>query len=146
MLLNLQVCCLGAVGFTCWMVEAAIAGYWAATSHDRSDIIDKPNVVWNAATFTVRGLTTAFLMGLFMKVNARALPIQNPNRTINHVLVPIVMLGILSAFCESLIDQYFGPLDKRIRFVSSLICNERGKRSQKVVITHSFSKINLFTC
>lgn len=108
---------MGAAGVTCWLVKAAIAGFWAATAHDRSDIDDPSYMVWDTAKFTVLGLSTAFFMGLFMKVNARAFPIQNPTNTTNHVLVPVVMFGILSVFFESLTDQYVGPLDKRIRSV-----------------------------
>ena len=99
------------------MVKSAIVGYWAATAHDWNDIahLGQAFMIWDTAKYTVRGLTTLFLMGLFMKINARALPIQNPNRTINHFLVPVIMLGILSVFIDSLIDQYFGPVDSIIK-------------------------------
>ena len=92
-------------------------GYWAATAHDRGDIADPSYMAWDAAKFTVRGLTTAFLMFLFMKVNSRALPLNNPTERINHFLVPVVMLGIFSVFLETLIDQYVGPVDMTLRFV-----------------------------
>ena len=97
------------------MVKAAIAGYWAATVHDRRDIEDPPYMAWDAARFTVRSVTTVFLMYLFMKVNARALPEQNPDVTENHFLVPVIILGIFSVFGETLIDQYVGPLDGTLR-------------------------------
>ena len=109
-----QVCCMGAVGFTCWLIKAAIACYWAATAHDRKDIGE--DIGWDAAKFVVRSVTTAFLMGLFMQVNARAFPLKNLNRKVNYLLVPAVMLGIISVFLESLIDQYFG-LGATFRFV-----------------------------
>ena len=104
---------MGAVGFICWMVKAAIVAYWAATAHDRNDVADP----WAAAKFIVRGLTTAFIMFLFMKVNVRALPRKNPTERINHFLVPVVMLGIFSVFLETLIDQYVGSVDSTLRFV-----------------------------
>ena len=108
---------MGAVGFTCWLIKAAIACYWAATALERSDIGEDPSYVrWDAAKFVVRSVTTAFLMGLFMQVNARAFPSKNPTRRVNYLLVPAVMLGIISVFLESLIDQYFG-LDAIFRFV-----------------------------
>lgn len=108
---------MGAVGFTCWLIKAAIACYWAATAHDRSDIGGDPSHIrWDAAKFVVRTVTTAFLMGLFMQVNARAFPLKNPTRRVNYLLVPAVMLGIISVFLETLIDQYLG-LDATIRFV-----------------------------
>ena len=100
---------MGAVGFTCWMMKAVLACFWAATVDGRSDVgEDKSYIGWDAAKFIVRCVATAFLMGLFMKVNARAFPLKNPDMKINHVLVPIIMLGILSVFAESLIDQYLG--------------------------------------
>ena len=106
---------MGAVGFTCWLIKAAIACYWAATAHYRRDV--KPSQIgWDAPKFVVRCVTTAFLMVLFMQVNARAFPLKNPNKTINYLLVPALMLGIISVFLESLIDQYLG-LDKQFRFV-----------------------------
>lgn len=96
------------------MIKAAIACYWAATANDRSDI--GKDVRWDAAKFVVRSITTAFLMGLFMQVNARAFPLKNPTRRVNYLFVPAVMLGIISVFLETLIDQYLG-LDATIRFV-----------------------------
>ena len=104
---------MGAVGLTCWLIKAAIACYWAAT---RRDIDDPSYIDWDAAKFVVRCVTTVFLMGLFMQVNARAFPIQNPNRTGNFLLVPALMLGIISVFFDSLIDQYLG-LDATFRLV-----------------------------
>ena len=105
---------MGAVGFTCWLIKAAIACYWAATRHERGDIGDDVN--WDAAKFVVRCVTTVFLMGLFMQVNAKAFPLKNPNKTINYLLVPALMLEIFSVFLGSLIDQYLG-LDAVIRLV-----------------------------
>ena len=108
---------MGAVGFTCWLIKAAIACYWAATIHERHDIGDDPSYIgWEAPKFVVRCVTTAFLMGLFMQVNTRAFPSKNPNKTVNYLLVPALVLGIISVFLESLIDQYLG-LDKIFRFV-----------------------------
>ena len=119
---------MGAVGFTCWLIKAAIACYWAAKRHERSDIRDDPSYIgWDAAKFVVRCVTTAFLMGLFMQVNAKAFPLKNPNRTKNYILVPALMLGIISLFLESLIDQYLG-VDAIIRLVmvpgdaSTILC------------------------
>jgi len=110
---------LGAVGFICWIVKAAITGYWAATAHGKSDIddpSDDPSYMgWDAAKFTVRGLATAFLMYLFFRVNARALPLQNLTTKMNHFFVPVFMLGIFSVFLESLLDQYAGQVDNKLR-------------------------------
>jgi len=108
---------MGAVGFTCWLIKAAIACYWAATANTRTDMRDDPSYIgWDAPKFVVRCVATAFLMGLFMQVNARAFPRKNPNKAVNYLLVPAVMLAIFSVFWESLIDQYLG-LDKILRFV-----------------------------
>jgi len=106
---------LGAVGFICWIVKAAITGFWAATAYVRRDIDDPSYMGWDTAKFTVRGFATAFLMYLFFKVNARALPRQNLSTKINHFLVPVVMLGIFSMFMETLLDQYPGPVDNTLR-------------------------------
>ena len=70
---------------------------------------------WDAAKFFVRGCTAVFLMYLLMKVNAKALPLQNPTSTKNHFLVPILLLGIFSMFLETLIDQYLGPFEEKLR-------------------------------
>ena len=99
------------------MIKAAIACYWAATRHERRDTGDDPSYIgWDAAKFVVRSVTTVFLMGLFMQVNAKAFPLKNPNKPINYILEPARMLGIISLFLESLVDQYLG-LDEVIRLV-----------------------------
>ena len=54
-------------------------------------------------------------MYLLMKVNAKALPLKNPTSTKNHFLVPILLLGIISMFLDTLIDQYLGPFEKKLR-------------------------------
>ena len=108
------------------MIKAAIACYWAATVNDRSDIHDPSyGIRWEAAKFAVRCVTTAFLMGLFMKINARAFPLRNATTKINHLLVPAIVLGIVSVFAESLIDQYVGELDKILRFVTTVDLEKR---------------------
>ena len=112
---------MGAVGFTCWMIKAPISGYWAVTANERLDINDSPYFAWVVARYAARGISTLFLMGLFLKVDARFLPQKNRDVMINQFLVPATMLAILGAFLESLIDQYVGPLDSRLRFVSK--CN-----------------------
>ena len=106
---------MGAVGFTCWLVEAAIAGYWAQTALHLGDIQDPSFMGWDSAKLLVRGLTGAFLILVFMKINARSLPFQNLNKKWNHLLVPVMMLGILSVFVETLLDQYEGPVDMKLR-------------------------------
>jgi len=65
---KIMVCCLGAVGFICWIVKAAITGFWAATAYVRRDINDPSYMGWDTAKFTVRGFATAFLMYLFFKL------------------------------------------------------------------------------
>ena len=99
------------------MTKAPISGYWGATANERTDIRDPSCFIWIVARFTARGIATAFLMGLFLKVDVRSLPQKNPDVKMNHFLVPVMMLAILGAFLESLVDQYVGPLDSRLRFV-----------------------------
>ena len=124
---------MGAVGFTSWLIKAAIACYWAAKGHERKDIGDDPSYIgWHAAKFVVRCVTTAFLMGLFMQVNAKAFPLKNPNKTVNYILVPTLMLGIISLFLESLIDQYLG-VDAIIRLV--MVPGD----ASTILCTHAFS-------
>ena len=111
------MCCFGAVGFLSWIMHAAIAGYWAVTAEYRHDITDQSYTTWDSVKFGVRGLSTAFMMYLFTKVNAQALPPQNPDVTCNLLAVPVIMFGILSTFIETLVDQYVGAVDSTIRFV-----------------------------
>ena len=109
---------MGAVGFTCWMIKAPISGYWAVTANERLDNVDSRYFAWLAAKYVARGISTLFLMGLFLKVDARSLPQKNREVRINQFLVPATMLVILGAFLESLIDEHVGLLDSRLRFVS----------------------------
>lgn len=102
---------MGAVGFACLMIDAALAEFWAFTQHNPDWVGPK----WAGPEVAARGLTTVFLMVLFLQVNARALPFRNPDVKINHFLVPVLMLGILAHFSASLIDQYIGPLERKIR-------------------------------
>lgn len=96
------------------MIDAALAEFWAVTQHINPDWIGPG---WAGPELVVRGLTTVFLMVLFLQVNARALPVQNLDVKINHFLVPVLMLGILAHFSACLIDQYIGPLNRKIRLV-----------------------------
>lgn len=105
---------MGAVGFAYLMIEAALAEFWAVTQHSNPDWVGPG---WAGPELVVRGLTTVFLMVLFLQVNARALPVQNPDVKINHFLVPVLMLGILAHFSACLIDQYIGPVNRKIRLV-----------------------------
>ena len=98
-------------------MHAAIAGYWAVTADDRLGIRYQSYMPWDSVKFGVRGLSTAFIMYLFTKVNAQALPLQNPDVTCNLLAVPVIMFGILSTFIETLVDQYVGAVDSTIRFV-----------------------------
>ncbi|XP_078365410.1 uncharacterized protein LOC144649720 [Oculina patagonica] len=112
---NIMVCCLGAVGLICWIMKGTISGYWAYAENDKINIADRPYFAWFAAKCATRGISTAFLMGLFLKVDVRSVPQKNPDVKMNHFLVPTMMLAILGAFLETLIDQYVGPFDRRLR-------------------------------
>ena len=103
------------------MIKAPISAYWAVTANEKLDISDSSYFAWLVAKYAARGISTLFLMGLFLKVDARSLPQNNRDVRINQFLVPAAMLAILGAFLESLIDQYVGPLDSRLRFVPK--CN-----------------------
>ena len=100
-------------------MKATIAAYWACASTDISN--PSSYFAWDAAKFSVRGIAAAFLMGLFLKVDARTVPMGNLNVEMNHFLVPTVMLTIFGKFVETLIDQYVGPektqVGKRIKFI-----------------------------
>ena len=56
-------------------------------------------------------------MYLFTMVNAQEFPQQNPGIESNYFVVPVIMLGVLSTFIETLVDQYVGAIDGAIRFV-----------------------------
>ena len=109
-----QVCCLGAIGFAWLMISAALAGFWAVTQNNYPDY-HWVGPEWAGPELIVRGLTAVFLMIMFLRVNARALPLKNPDVKINHFLVPLLMLAILAHFSACLVDQYIGPLDRKIR-------------------------------
>ena len=96
------------------MIKAPIPAYWAVS--DNISIQDPPYFGWISAKYVARGISTAFLMGLFLKVDALSLPKKNPEVKTNHFFVPAVMLAIVGAFSETLISQYVGPVDSRIRF------------------------------
>ena len=110
---------MGAVGLVCWITKAPISGYWSATSHGtiKSDV--SRYFAWVATKYYARGVSTAFLMGLFLKVEVQTLARRNSAVNRNHFLVPAMMSTIIGAFAESLIDQYVGPVDSRLRFVTS---------------------------
>ena len=103
-----KVCCLGAVAFTSLMIKAAIVEFWSVGYH---------NYRWAGLELIARGLTTLFLMVLYLKVHARALPLRNPDVRINHFLVPVLMLGIMAKFVAILVDQHNGSLDRRFGYV-----------------------------
>ena len=103
------------------MVKAAMSGYWAASANDGMDDDYHTYFAWASGKYYARGISTVFLMGLFLKVDVRSLPQRNPDVIRNHFLVPAVMLAIFFAFAESLIDQYVGPVDSRLRFVSMFL-------------------------
>lgn len=111
-----MVCLLGAVGFSCWMVEAAIFSFWASPEskvHYQKIGLSRSCFLWEALKYFARSLTTAFLIFLFTNINAHTFSYQTSYR--NHFLVPAVMLGVFSMFGEGLIDQKAGPLDRLLR-------------------------------
>ena len=112
---------MGAVGFTCWIIKAALIAFWAATG-SKGDDTDDSYFGWVAAKLGVRGIGTLFLMVVFAKVNARVIARRNPDVKINHFLVPAMMLGILSEFVGSVIDQYVGPVEMRLKYVLKGVC------------------------
>ena len=91
-------------------MEAAIACFWAVKNRSGIQGVTPQYIPWtaHAAKFAVRSVTTAFLIFLFMKINVRAFPSNNPTKSGNFTLVPIVMFGVISMFIEGLIDQKVG--------------------------------------
>ncbi|XP_029188089.2 uncharacterized protein LOC114955426 isoform X2 [Acropora millepora] len=106
---KIMVCFFAAAGFSSLMIKAALAVYWA---HIESAL---HTFRWAGAELVMRGLTTIFLMYLFLKVNPRALHLRNPQVEINHFLVPVLMFGITANFVACLVDQQIGPLDQILR-------------------------------
>ena len=88
--------------------------YWTWARTDVDDL-GSPNLAWNAAKFSVRGIATAFLTDLFLIVDTPTMSMGSRNAKMNHFLVPTVMLTIFGTFLETLIDQYVWPLDRKIR-------------------------------
>ena len=95
------------------MIKAALAVYLA---HIDSTL---RKYRWAGAELLMRGLTTLFLMYLFLKINPRALPLRNPQVKINYFLVPVLMFEIAANFAACLVDQQIGPLDQILRY-----CNQ----------------------
>ena len=95
------------------MIKAALAVYLAQIE----SALHKYR--WAGAELGMRGLTTLFLMYLFLKVNPRALPLRNPQVKINHFLVPVLMFGITANFAACLVDIQIGQLDHILRY-----CNQ----------------------
>ena len=92
------------------MIKAALAVYLAQIE----SVWHKYR--WAGAELVMRGLTTLFLMYLFLKVNPRAFPLRNPQVKINHFLVPVLMFGITANFAACLVDMQIGPLDRILRY------------------------------
>ena len=111
---------MGAVGFTCWIMKASLTAFWASIG-SKGDVADDSYFGWAAAKLGVRGIGTLFLMVVFAKVNARVIARRNPDVKINHFLVPAMMLGILSEFVGSVIDQDVGPVEKRLKYVGRVV-------------------------
>ena len=124
------------------MVKASIAGYWAATAHERADIDDQSYFAWVVPKYSIRGITTAFLMVLFLKVNAQNTAQRNPDVKLNHFLVPAIIVTTIATFLECLIDQYVGPLDRRLRFVSRTY-NRLQLIPERAIISKNF--LSLYT-
>ncbi|PFX27950.1 hypothetical protein AWC38_SpisGene7317 [Stylophora pistillata] len=76
---------------------------------------------WVATKYYARGLSTAFLMGLFLKVEVKSFARRNSEVIRNHFLVPAMILVIFGVFAESLIDQYVGPVDTRLSLLLSCL-------------------------
>ncbi|XP_068722059.1 uncharacterized protein [Montipora capricornis] len=106
---KIMVCFFGATGFSSLMIKAALAEYWALGTNAHH------SYQWAGAELIMRGLTTLFLMYLFLKLNPRALPRRNPEVRVNHFLVPVLMFGIIADFAACLVDQQIGPLDPYFR-------------------------------
>ncbi|XP_029188166.2 uncharacterized protein LOC114955486 [Acropora millepora] len=106
---KIMVFFFAAAGFSSLMIKAALAVYWA---HIESAW---HKYHWAGAELVMRGLTTLFLMYLFLKINPRALPLRNPQVKINHFLMPVLMFGITANFASCLVDQQIGSLDQILR-------------------------------
>ncbi|XP_015756387.1 PREDICTED: uncharacterized protein LOC107335853 isoform X4 [Acropora digitifera] len=124
---KIMVCFFAAAGFSSLMIKAALAVYWAQIESALHTFR------WAGVELVMRGLTTLFLMYLFLIVNPRALPLRNPQVKINHFLVPVLMFGITANFASCLVDQQIGPLDQILREqvegadqTSLLLLNELG--------------------
>ena len=105
------------MGFICWLLKANIAAYWAITAKDRTDVDDASYFAWVAPKCLVRGLTTAFLIFLFMKLYTVTMPQEIRHILSYHLQVFAMTVMILATFLECLIDQYVGQMDNRLRFV-----------------------------
>ena len=106
------------MGFICWLLKGSIVTYWAVTVKDvRTDVHDPSYFAWVAPKLLVRGLTTAFLIFLFMKLDTVTMPREIRHMLSYHFQVSALTLMILATFLECLIDQYVGDVDRGLGFV-----------------------------
>ena len=105
------------MGFICWLLKANIVADWAVTATE-SDL----DPAYFAPKLLARGLTTAFLIFLFIKLDTLTIPQENRHVLSYHFQVSAMTLMILATFLECLIDQYqhtdgLVSVDSRLRFV-----------------------------
>lgn len=121
-----KVCCLGAVAFTSLTNKAAFVEFWSVGYHSYR---------WAGVELIARGLTSLFLMVLYLKIHARVLPLRNPDVRINHFLVTVLILGIMAKFVTILVDQHNGSFDRRVGYVINW---HQGKADQSYPRYHAF--------
>ena len=102
---------MGVISILYWAVKALLTFYWASRFHELG-MRDYFGI--QGFMFMVRAVGSAFLIVLFLKMKTEVILSQNREVRLNHFLVPSIMVGSLSVFVGSAIDQYLGEIDTRI--------------------------------
>ena len=102
---------MGVISVVYWAVKALLTLYWASGFHELS-MRDYFGI--QGTWYIMRAVGSAFLIVLFLKMKTEVILSKNREVRLNHFLVPSIMIGSLSVFVGSAIDQYVGEIDTRI--------------------------------
>lgn len=106
--IDVMIGLMGAVGFVYRVMKASFCIIWA--SEARGEL--QSYLFWNSSKEATRAISVVFQLYLFVKVGPHfCQEARNRRRSICHLLVPAVMLGLLSTFISCIIDQYYGEVE-----------------------------------
>ncbi|XP_031571752.1 uncharacterized protein LOC116305891 [Actinia tenebrosa] len=99
---------MGAIGFVYRIMKTSFCLIWS--SQARGEL--QTYLIWNSSKEAARAISVVFQLYVFVKVGPHfCQEARNQRRSICHLLVPAVMLGLLSTFISCTIDQYHGQIE-----------------------------------